>query len=278
MYRLLTTSFPVSFAVAFLAACVGCSPNDPPRELRSSARETNAVESPDNRSAQTTSAGVGTLKGRVRFTGSIPLATVPDQLGRKRELLQVHNRTKGVRDVLVLVRAIPKSSNKAEIEMDEAGEDPLVAESIVTIRQRDYAFIPQVVAIRVGTPIRFTNEDSSNHNVRSRGLGAENEFNRMVAQGGFLEHQYRVTGDKRPVVVGCDLHPWMQAWIYVFEQPFFSVTNDKGMFEIMNIPAGERTLRVLQPAVGLQRDVPVTIVAGGSSEIEIEFTNEDLSP
>ena len=42
--------------------------------------------------------------------------------------------------------------------------------------------------------------------------------------------------------VGCDVHPWMTAYVGVFDHPFFAVTGDGGRFEIQSVPPGTYTL------------------------------------
>ncbi len=39
--------------------------------------------------------------------------------------------------------------------------------------------------------------------------------------------------------VHCDTHAWMQAYIHVFDHPFFAVTDERGAFSMTNIPAGK---------------------------------------
>ena len=40
-------------------------------------------------------------------------------------------------------------------------------------------------------------------------------------------------------VVKCDVHPWMKAYVAVFDHPYFAVTDDTGKFQIKNIPNGK---------------------------------------
>jgi hypothetical protein len=44
--------------------------------------------------------------------------------------------------------------------------------------------------------------------------------------------------DRRPICIGCDIHPWMSAHVWVFEHPFAAVTDRDGRFEVRNAPAG----------------------------------------
>ena len=51
----------------------------------------------------------------------------------------------------------------------------------------------------------------------------------------------------------CDIHPWMKAYWMVLDNPYFAVTDDKGNFEIKNVPAGTQKVVVWQEACGRLR-------------------------
>jgi hypothetical protein len=40
----------------------------------------------------------------------------------------------------------------------------------------------------------------------------------------------------------CDVHPWMFAWVSVFDSPYFSVSDKDGKFVIKNVPPGKYTV------------------------------------
>jgi hypothetical protein len=54
------------------------------------------------------------------------------------------------------------------------------------------------------------------------------------------------------VRVKCDVHPWMTAYVGVFETPFFAATGADGRFEIKSLPAGEYTLVAWHELYGRQ--------------------------
>ena len=56
--------------------------------------------------------------------------------------------------------------------------------------------------------------------------------------------------DVLPVIVKCNLHPWMNAWIHVFDHPYFAVTDADGKFEIKNAPAGKYRLLAWKDGAG----------------------------
>ena len=41
----------------------------------------------------------------------------------------------------------------------------------------------------------------------------------------------------------CSVHPWMRASIAIFKHPFFSTTDQSGLFTINGLPEGDYTIR-----------------------------------
>jgi plastocyanin len=82
-------------------------------------------------------------------------------------------------------------------------------------------FVPRVVVVPVGGTVEFLNSDRLLHNLHS--AGTKNlTFNRTQPRGRTIPIVF-----KKPEIiqVGCDLHPWMRAWVVVAEHPFYAVTN-----------------------------------------------------
>jgi hypothetical protein len=47
-----------------------------------------------------------------------------------------------------------------------------------------------------------------------------------------------------PVRLNCDIHKWMEGYIWVLETPYAAVTKDDGTYEIKGIPAGAEVMVV----------------------------------
>jgi hypothetical protein len=70
--------------------------------------------------------------------------------------------------------------------------------------------------------------------------------------------------------VKCDVHPWMSAYVAVFDHPFFGVSGADGKWTIKNLPDGDYTLTAWQEKLGTQ-EKKVTI-KDGKPTAEIEFS------
>ena len=81
--------------------------------------------------------------------------------------------------------------------------------------------------------------DPVNHNVRYAAF-TNSPFNQILRPNGHID--VKLVAERRPIVVACDIHSWMKAYIMVFDHPFFAVTAADGSFEIKGVPAGEQHL------------------------------------
>lgn len=108
---------------------------------------------------------------------------------------------------------------------------------IVTVRK---AFDPRVLAVPVGTTVRFPNQDPILHNVFS--VSEPKRFDLGLYRQGEGE---QVTFDRPGVVrVFCNVHHAMVAYVLVLETPFHTRPDGDGSFRLRGLPAGEGTLTV----------------------------------
>jgi plastocyanin len=203
----------------------------------------------------------GSIEGRVTFAGPPPAPTLVVESGSTQHVLHV-DAAGGLQYAVVY---LPDGRPGAPI--------PRAA---LTIDQRRFIFEPQVLAVRAGQTVRFTNADPAAHNVRSQdpanGFNIQASGTDSAGQG----HRFAATPAGRPVELSCDLHSTMAAWVYVFEHDHFAVTGAGGAFVIGPVPAGRHRVAVRQPAGRLARDLAVDVRAGESTRLDVRFTPADL--
>jgi plastocyanin len=210
---------------------------------------------------------LGFVTGTVTYTSDVPLQPIADNAGRQHPLLTVHRKSRGLQDAVVyLVGKFPPDPQEGETKPPEP----------VLIDQQDETFTPHVVALRDGQAIRFKNSDGGNHNVRSAALDPRNEFNVFTGAGTSYQHVLHADPKQRPIRIGCDLHRWMSAWVYVFDHPYFAVTDEQGQFEIRSVPAGTYKLVVRQPDGGLSHEREVIVEHGSTTDVDVRFGGDDL--
>ena len=75
------------------------------------------------------------------------------------------------------------------------------------------------------------------------------------------------------VQMGCNIHDWMLAFLYIYESEFFQQTNTSGIAHFANIKEGEYVLRVWSPRLKKNRvpvEVDITVIAG----VNPDYTQE----
>jgi plastocyanin len=214
----------------------------------------------------------GVIAGRILYRGQAPPPVFVPESGGASPVLRVDRESGGLQYAVVYVDATdaPPFDTAQGKRTDGASRQP------VTVVQRGFIFDPPVVAVTAGQEVRFTNEDSSNHNVRSADPMLRNRFNAYTGAGQEYVHRFTKPPAARPIVLGCDIHEWMAGWVYVFDHAWFAVTDREGRFRIEGVPAGRHALAVRQPAGGLARELRVDVRDGGTAEIEVTFRAEEL--
>jgi plastocyanin len=108
-----------------------------------------------------------------------------------------------------------------------------------TIDQIDRQFVPRVSVIQTGTAVAFPNSDNIRHSVYS--FSPPKVFTLKLYAG---KPANPVVFDKPGIVVlGCNIHDNMLAWVLVVDTAFFARTDASGIATLKNLPAGDYTLR-----------------------------------
>jgi plastocyanin len=143
----------------------------------------------------------------------------------------------------------------------------------VLIDQRDMVFLPRVVAVQHGQAVRFDNSDNCNHSVQAISTVRANQFNKFIDANQPFEHVFET--QKRPVMIGCALHGWMRAWVYVVPHPWFAVSDAEGRFRIDGVAAGKIMLSLNHPDTGLQERRMVEVQAGKVTTVNVDWEKVD---
>ena len=181
--------------------------------------------------AAATGTGWGGLKGRFVFAGDPgqprPLVVDKDMEVCARGGMKLVDRSllvgsdKGLANVVVFAR-------KTSRVKDPVPDAPLLFD------QKDCEFLSPVFAARVGRPIDVKNSDPIGHNTNIAGTA----FNQLIPAGGSTVFTPAAeTG--MPVMITCNIHPWMKAYAVFRKDGYVAVSAADGSFAIADLPAGE---------------------------------------
>ncbi len=135
------------------------------------------------------------------------------------------------------------------------------------LNQEGCMYHPHVLSLQTNQPMMVKNSDSTLHNIHSF-AEKQRSFNFAQPKKG---DEKEVTFARAEIVkVKCDVHPWMSAYVGVFEHPFHAVTGRKGDCEIADLPAGEYTLVAWHETFG-EVEQKVTVADGAAAEVEFVF-------
>jgi plastocyanin len=116
--------------------------------------------------------------------------------------------------------------------------------------QKGALYTPQIVAIQTGQKLIVKNSDPLVHNVHTKPT-ANPESNEVQMSGG-ADLTYTFDKPEMFLKFQCDVHPWMFAWVSVFDSPYFAVSGANGKFTIKNVPPGKYTLEAAHRKLGTQ--------------------------
>lgn len=214
----------------------------------------------------------GTIKGVVKFDGRMakrkPLrmdqdpfckSAHPDaQPALEERFVFGDNDAPVLQNVVVFVskglegKDIPKST--AQPHLDQVG----------------CVYVPHVLAMQVGE-LKINNGDNTLHNVKmtSANNGSFNEG--MPVKDMVLTKPFNKP--EMAIPFKCDVHPWMGAYLHVFDHPYFAVTQGDGSFTIQGLPAGEYEISVWHEFDKFTPDAAAkTVKVEDGGEATIEFT------
>jgi plastocyanin len=114
-----------------------------------------------------------------------------------------------------------------------------------SIDQVDRQFVPRVSVIQTGTSVTFPNSDNIRHSVYS--FSPARTFTLKIYSG---IPATPVVFDKPGIVVmGCNIHDSMVAWVLVVDTPYFARTDSAGTASLQNLPPGSYKLRAWSNAM-----------------------------
>lgn len=123
--------------------------------------------------------------------------------------------------------------------------------SPVVLDQKGCEYIPQILALQTGQKLNVKNSDPVLHNVHAipdTASGNKESNSAQLAKAPDIVMSY--DKPEQFLKFKCDVHPWMFAWVSVFDHPYFAVSGKDGTFKIANVPPGKYTLQAAHRKAG----------------------------
>lgn len=200
--------------------------------------------------------------GRVTYRGTLP---PPTQIEVTRDVevcgpvvnivpLSVDPVSQGVRNAIIHVG----------VGQEITDDIPL---QVSVVKNQQCAFYPRVAALRTGAQTEISNDDPLMHNTNMT-INSRTVLNvALVAGGNPIRKPLKKEG---LYLIKCNVHKFMEAYRYVFNDPFFDRTDETGQFRIVGLPPGLHAVSVWHETLGvLHKEVQVP--ARGTVTIEFEF-------
>lgn len=209
-------------------------------------------------------ATVGAITGEVRFAGNPPPSTPVDMASAK-DCAAQHSGPVDAGDVLVRDGQV----QNAIVAIKEGLGDRTFAvpETSVVIDQQGCLFTPRVAAAQVDQPIKFLNGDPLPHNVHGTPPKSSGWNFSLGLKG--ASRTIEIDAQQPVIPIKCDIHPWMQAYVGVYDHPYFMVTGADGRFALPNVPAGTYVVEAWHERFGTRS---ATVTVGAQETKTVAFT------
>jgi plastocyanin len=138
----------------------------------------------------------------------------------------------------------------------------------VVMDQNGCRYMPHVMGVMVNQTFKVLNSDGLLHNVHSL-PEVNSSFNRAMPAN-VKEAEYTFSKPEAPFKIKCDVHPWMGAWVGVFDHPFFAVSDENGNYKIDGLPAGTYEIEAWHEFKRFPAQTQ-TVTVGGDETLDFTF-------
>ena len=214
---------------------------------------------------QAVAKGGGILSGTITYDGDAPKNKV-------KKLDEENAKTCKCEQIEACDLRIDKESKgiaNVVVEIIGAGPDWKSSGQKAAMDQKGCVFIPHIVVVPPGAEVLLKNSDEVLHNVKTTTM-LNPAFNEGIPAGSSATKKFDIP---EKVKIGCDVHPWMGAWVIVTKASYHAVTDDKGKFEIKDVPPGKYKVRFWHEKLG-QVEKELEIAEGGKTDGSVALKKE----
>lgn len=137
------------------------------------------------------------------------------------------------------------------------GHQPSRLPRVEKMNQKDKEFEPRVLIAPTNTEVYFPNLDPIFHSIFSYNKVKKIDLGQYKGKG--LPVMFEEPGI---YPIGCEIHPWMSAFVVIVDTPFYGKTNFKGAYNISELVPGTYSFKVWSPKFKEQTEVEYTVKSG----------------
>jgi hypothetical protein len=188
----------------------------------------------------------GDLEGTIVYKGTAPTPAKivadkdPAFCGKHMlvdEQITVNKANGGLADVVIYLFETAKPKIHPDYEK--------IAKETVVINNENCRFTPHVATLWTSQKLVIGSKDPIAHNTKADFFSnGSMGFNTTIPPGGMLDPKQFAMAEASPSKLECSIHPWMNSYISIREDPYAAVTDKDGKFTIKNIPVGPHTFKV----------------------------------
>lgn len=205
----------------------------------------------------------GNIVGKVTYAGTAP-APKPIPITKDKEVCSrephvdeslVVAADKGLANVVVYIKDAPNAPKMA------------VPAKAPELDQKSCKFHPHIQIIPAGGTLEVLNNDGILHNIHTY---PKNNPPVNQAQPKFKTKMPIKFEKPDTVRLSCDVHTWMNGWLIVAPNAWYTVSGPDGTFKIENVAPGTYTVSFWQETLGTQT-AQVTVAASGDAKADLAF-------
>lgn len=145
------------------------------------------------------------------------------------------------------------------------GPVPPVGHRVATMDQKNRQFIPHVLPIQTGTWVEFPNTDDIRHQVYSTSPAKRFQLPLYKGKPAYPV-QFTTPG---VVLLGCNIHDWMSAYVVVVDTPYFAKSEDGRKVALHDLEPGEYTVHLWSPS--MREEPKAQSVTVGAANTSLSF-------
>lgn len=206
----------------------------------------------------------GAIDGTITLAGVardsvVPVTRDPKVCGDSASIVETESRGGTLSNVLVWVDGVASGKPLSEVRR----------ETLTIERCRPE---PRVMTLVSGSTVNVLSRDRAPHDLRfyREGVGEPVETIHTVDAGQVVPSE-RIANAPGIVEARCARHPWVRAYVAVFDHPYFAVTGERGAFKIDSLPPGTYTVKVWHEQLAKPMEQRLVVGPGDVARLDLSL-------